>query len=87
MAPHAAILSFSLPLGPCKQEETTKSFLGKPLQQLGTLWREVRVCLELYLIGPDPQKVKLENYQCFLVYTFPNSYTDLIIFCLIHLQI
>lgn len=76
MAPHSAIPSFSLPIGPCKQEETNKSFLGKPLQQLGTLWREVRVCLVLYVIDPDPQKVKLENYPCFLVYTLPNSYTS-----------
>lgn len=43
----------------------------------------MRVCLELYFIDPDAREVKLENYQCFLVYTLRNSYTDLNIFFLI----
>lgn len=87
MAPHSATPFFPLPIGPCKQEETNKSFLGKPLQQLGTLWIEVRVCLELYLIYPDPWKVKLENYQCFLVYTLSKLLHKSYHFVFDHLQI
>lgn len=81
MAPHSATPTFSLP----RRDQQTFLRLAppRPPPQVGSLLRQGEVCLELYFIDTDPRDIKLENYRYFLGYTVPNSYTNLLIFCLI----